>query len=148
MKKYKIELNEKQLLVIEHACELLTRIGLLQYEQIFETIHMIEDGLKYNHRFKDKIVSDMRSYMTNVDPIYRTSLNASRGIGSPDTPEDSKIACDMYQTFRYCRSWANAEHEPSDRNKYFSEYMTVNYDTPMKFGSENLPKIEEIKTKK
>jgi hypothetical protein len=149
MKKYTIEVNEKQLRVLEQACELLTRIGLEQYKHIFDVIYSLEgvDNYDFNHDVIDEINKKMRTLVKN-EPNLILYEHASRGIANKKTPQNSKIACDLYQSMRYVRSWANAEHKPEERNKYFMKYMTVNYDEPMKWSDEVLPKIKEINNKK
>lgn len=148
MKKYKIELNEEQVHIIELACELVTRIGLQQYKQITDVINNLEfknagNQFTVSHEFGDMLLQQLKSIINKSDsPLVAT--NCYRGISNEDTPEQSKIACDIYQVLRYVRSWANAEHKPEERNEHFTKYMTVNYDKPMQFGKEPLIKCEEL----
>lgn len=153
MKKYKIELNEKQILVLETACELITRIGVQQYEHIFDAINNLEyynanKEFVISHEDKDRLKIMLRHIVDRQvkdgKNLFFAPLNSSRGITNECTPETSKIACDLYQTMRYVRSWANAEHKPELRDEHFSKYLTVNYDEPMSFSKQPLIKMEEI----
>jgi hypothetical protein len=69
-------------------------------------------------------------------------------VGSSKVHRYHDIAWDLYQVVRHKLSWEGAvergviESEDSPRN--WSEMMTVNYDTPMKFGTEPLAKMERI----
>lgn len=142
MKKYTIEVNEKQLEVLECASELILRIGLLQYNHLFNVIGTMEKNFNYDH----DVFSDISDKLRNLvgENEFITHKNASRGVGNDSTPEIANIACDLYQAIRYTRSWSNAEHNPNERGKHFSKYFTVNYDEPMNYSNEPLPKVKKI----
>jgi len=153
-KKYEIILNEQQLVLIESAMELIGRIGLLQYKEIFRYINSIEYGVNkknvISNDFIDLFTKQLKSHVVGntTDDESLTLNNAFRGITCDEIPIQSKQAFDIYQVLRYTRSWENAEHQPIDRWVHTSQYISVNYDNPIKFSNLPLIKCTHIKKQK
>ena len=148
MKQYQIILNETQLVLLEKITDLYTRIGLLQYKEIFEHINDLEynnagNQFVLSHEIIDQLIKILRLEVDNKTN-ENMSLNGYRGINNTNVPNNCKIAVDIYQVLRFTRSWANAEHNPEERDQHFSKYLTVNYDTPHKYSNEPLIECKEI----
>jgi hypothetical protein len=139
MKKYKIELNENQLRVIEQALETFSRMGSKQYDIACDAIQTHDEFGCLSYDQKQKI----RKFIREIEGSDLAE-NESYGIGQKIIDDKYRVAYDMIQVFRYVRSWANAEDEPEDRGNNFSKYMGRNYDKPLKYSEEPLAECEEI----
>jgi hypothetical protein len=143
-KKYKLEVNEEQLSIIERAVETYARIGTKQYAIALGNIIEPSDGCKF---LGHKALYEIEQFIRKQEWCHLPP-NASHGIYQDCISDDFRVAWDLYQVVRYARSWANAEHKPEERNEHFSEYMTVNYDAPMHSSKQPLPTCKEIKNGK
>ncbi len=138
MKKYTVELTEGQLSTISVACEILARLGIGQWKDAFDHLPLVKDN-----KWED--------YWSDMDAIgmiiskYTERGGSSAGITSNDTSNSSKIAWDLYQSFRQVVSWEYAikqgwvESRESSRN--WDEMLGVSYDDPLKTSTEPLAKI-------
>lgn len=117
-------------IAIERACENLSRFIVGQYRTVF---------INFWHDWDNGTVIDS---MIKEFKQSKLSVNGSYGIYQQQVPETSKIAWDIYQVMRYERSWSEAEHKPEQRNEFFTKYMTVNYDSPMKTAKTDLIRVE------
>jgi len=138
MKKYKIELSEKQLKILMSALEGFTRAGTEQYDIMIGALTYYK-GTYNNNK---EILKSIREILKSELP----SLNSSYGIYSKEINDDYRKAYDMIQVLRNVSAWANAPDDEKDRSKNFAKYMTVSYDEPMITSTEaKLIKCEEIK---
>lgn len=144
-KLYNVVLSEKQLLVLAEAANLMQRVQLGQWREIEDSLPL-RKPIDYEklHQDMETIGEVLSRHMTDGIDGYRTSL----GVGSQTLPESSSILYDLRQTIEHKISWERAvqegivESESSPRD--WSKMMTVNFDPPMKWSDEPLPKITRI----
>lgn len=135
MKRYKLEISEDQMLVLEEALEVFSRLGTKQYDILASHIEHGKYGLNWEKRLElDKKIKEIEGMADK--PCY--------GINSPEISDKFRVSYDMIQVLRYVRSWSNAEHSPEERTSNFIKYMSLNYDEPLKTGKEPLAKCELI----
>ena len=144
-KRYTLEVNETQLKAIMAATELLSRVTGGQWQEMiewlplknprdWESFHTDLDLMTYllSHHMKDNI--DGRS--------------SAFGVGNPKCHEFHDVAYDIKKTIEHKLSWERAveegivESEESPRK--YPEMLYVNYDKPMNFSGQPLPKITRI----
>ena len=143
MKKYKVELTELQLSTLSIASEILARLGIGQWRDAFEWLPKRSDmDWPDYHDDIDAIGKIISKYTSGRVDGYRSSL----GINHADVSSTSKIAWDLYQSFRHELAWDRAveygyiESRESPRN--WDEMLGVHYDEPFKTSEEPLAKIE------
>jgi hypothetical protein len=144
MKTYNLQVTEEQLKVISTACELLSRIQGGQIREAFEHLPL-KKGVDWDayHEIQDELTRRMPEILEDGIDGWSSSF----GVGSPKLPDSHDIAWDLYQVIRYEISTEKAIEDGIIQNKgerKFPEMMTVNYDPPMKFGSEKLAKLERV----
>jgi hypothetical protein len=145
MKKYSVELTEKQVKALINATDLMQRIELGQFREI-ETHLPLQKPVDWSSLHEDfrLIGSILSKHM--IDGIDGGS--SSLGIGHPSLPETNSILYDIHCVLRNKLSWEDAvekgviENENSPRK--FPEMMQTWYDTPMKYSTEDLPVIKRI----
>ena len=128
--KYKIELDEEQLNVIQESLDFYSRIGMGQFnEMIGPKYSDFQERLRLNGDYVEAevLIRQLKKKLTGLDH------NQFYSIASPRSPRYCKIAWEIYQTFRYRISW--------DRNP--SGGTTTNYNEPFKITDVALPKIEK-----
>jgi hypothetical protein len=144
MKKYKVELTERQLSTLSVATEVIARLGMGQWRDAFDQLPL-RPNLNYSDYNDDldaigKIIS---KYTHNNVNGWGSSL----GIKHDCTPSISKIAWDLHQTFRHELSWGYAIEEgyveSKDSPRNWSEMTGVNYDEPYRTSEEPLAVIEK-----
>lgn len=124
--KYRIELTEEQMRVLERSTELFMRIGMGQTWDLADML--CEETLKGYDKDKPESKVVFERYITKRNAI-RKVLTSAMGIAydpyhSPETKtEDGMIAECIWDAIRCARG-------------------TSNYGTPMQIGSEPIPKIE------
>lgn len=143
-KTYTLQVTEEQLKVISTACELLARIQGGQILEAFEHLPL-KKGVDWSvyHEIKDEVTKRMPEILEDGIDGWRSHF----GVGSPKLPDSHDIAWDLYQVIRYEISTEKAIEDGIIQKKgerKFPEMMFVNYDPPMKFGTEPLAKIERI----
>jgi len=144
MKKYKVELTEKQLSTLSAACEILARLGIGQWRGAFDRLPLSKN-IEWSdyHEDIDAIGKVISKYMISKIDGYHSSL----GIIHDDVSESSKVAWDLYQSFRHELAWDYAiekgwvESRESERN--WNEMMGVHYDAPFKTSDQPLAKITD-----
>lgn len=123
MAKYKLELNEEQAATLIKALDLYSRIGIGQFHEI----------LDWQFNWEKRNAQDYQDIRDQLDFIkfMLTGMpkNASRGIFQEETPERCKIAWDIQQVVRHCKSW----HENPEGG------ITVHFGKPMRSSQEPLP---------
>jgi hypothetical protein len=123
----------------------MQRVQLGQWREIEDSLPL-RKPIDYEklHKDMETIGEVLSRHMTDGVDGYRTSL----GVGSQTLPESNGILYDLRQTIEHKISWERAvqegiiESESSPRN--WSKMMTVNFDPPMKWSDEPLPKITRI----
>jgi hypothetical protein len=144
MKTYNLQVTEEQLKVISTACELLSRIQGGQIREVFEHLPL-KKGVDWEayHEIQDELTKRMPEILKDGIDGWSSSF----GVGNPELPESHDIAWDLYQVIRYEISTQQAIDDGIIQKKGerdFSKMMTVNYDPPMRFGSEKLATIERV----
>jgi hypothetical protein len=144
MKTYNLQVTEEQLKVISTACELLSRIQGGQIREAFDHLPL-KKGVDWDayHEIQDELTKRMPEILEDGIDGWSSSF----GVGSTKVHKHHDIAYDLYQVIRYEISTEKAIEDGIIQNKgerKFPEMMTVNYDPPMKFGSEKLAKVERV----
>lgn len=144
-KTYTLTITEKQARVLQEATDLLQRVQLGQWREIEDNLPLKKpvdyEELRNDFQIIGAILS--KHMINNVDG-YSSSL----GIGNENLPESNGILYDLHCVIRHKLSWERAveegiiESETSERK--WPEMMTVNYDPPMKWGTEPFAKMERI----
>lgn len=144
MKKYKVELTELQLSTLSRAAEILARLGIGQWRDAFDWLPRQSDmNWSDYHADIDAIGKIISKYTSNRVDGYHSSL----GIHHEDVSNTSKIAWDLYQSFRHELAWDRAveegyvESRESPRN--WGKMLGVHYDEPYKTSNEPLAVIEK-----
>ena len=145
MKKYKIELNETQMRVLQRVCELRFRIDLLQdYElsEILATIDMDNDDLSTENPRHNEIFNAFIDRRDHISAIVKAlfeiaSPYATRISHGRKRNKDSLIAEDIYQCIRYAL-WQDNPH----KDEY--PYGTVDSRSPLQVSEEPLPVVESF----
>jgi len=141
-KTYTLTITEKQARALMDACELLSRIQGGQVREVFEYLPL-KKGVDWEvyHQIQDELTKRMPEILKDgIDGWSR-----SFGVGHPELPESHDISWDLYQVIRYEISTQQAIDDGIIQKKGerdFSKMMSVNYDPPMRFGSEKLAKME------
>ena len=124
--KYRIELTEEQMRVLERSTELFMRLGIGQTWDLADML--CEETLKGYDKDKPESKVVFERYITKRNAI-RKVLDSAMGIAydpyhTPETKtEDGMIAECIWDAIRCARG-------------------TSTYGTPMQIGSEPIPKIE------
>jgi hypothetical protein len=144
MKTYTLTITEKQARALMDACELLSRIQGGQIREVFEHLPL-KKGVDWEayHEIQDELTKRMPEILEDGIDGWSSSF----GVGHPELPESHDIAWDLYQVIRYEISTQQAIDDGIIQKKGerdFSKMMTVNYDPPMRFGSEKLAKMERV----
>lgn len=144
MKKYKIELTEKQMLELEKACEAIAR---LTNGQMFPMKDMCELGWDKCVRKPKGLEVCGREWYDMRDEVERSlnrlhtlcwNLPPTANYGLHHDP-NADILWDMYQVFRHQR-YLDMPEESREEMKW-----TVMADTPIVTGKEPLCKILSVK---
>lgn len=140
-KKFTIELNEKQLVLIDRACELYSRficgqlwLGPVQ-DVFFEAHHKTHPGEKFG-ACRDELEADMKMLMKKY---WGLSANSHFGLGFDDRAD---TLWDIHKSCEHARYLA----KPKDEQEALR--WTVLADKPMAFGTEPLMKVTENKEEK
>lgn len=137
MKKYKVELTERQLATLSSAAELVARLGIGQYRDAFEWLPIRSDISWSDYHADVDAIGDIISKYTSSD----------LGVSNPDTSSTSKIAWDLYQSFRRELAWDRAVDdgiiESRNSPRDWSKMMGVNYDEPYNTSGEPLAIVEK-----
>lgn len=145
MKTYKLTVNENQLKAISYALDCLQRVELGQWREIIDHLPL-KKPIDYQELHQDERIIGAILSKHMIDGIDGSA--SSLGIGHPALPEDNGVLYDLYCVIRNKLAWERAveqgivESENSPRK--FPEMMTVDYDSPMKWGNEPLAKIEKV----
>lgn len=142
---YNLKVTEKQLEVIQQATELLMRIQLGQWDEIFSHLPIQKDCDRDQlYRHKRYIASILSIYMKdNID-----GLSSFFGAGHQELPESNSIALDIHQTLRHYLSWKKAvekdEVDSFNAKRVGLSMIGVNFDDPIHLSEQPLPVIEKL----
>lgn len=132
---YLLEINQNQAAVLQKALELYSR---LLGGQIYELRNLFADRwktLNYN-----EIESLLEQLKRQIFPELES--NAYYGVGNKVYPE-STVAWDVMQVIRHRLAWDCLEREGKEKPDFYG----VQYKEPMKFGEEELAKIQKVEKK-
>lgn len=140
-KLYTIRINKSQLETLSAATEVLSRLGIGQFQYALDWLPFAKDRyISYD----DQLYFSERLSHLMVHQIdgYRSSL----GINGKETPEFAKVAWDLHQVFRHRLSWERAVEKgivaSLDARRKWPEMMGVDYDEPFPASEEPLIRIE------
>lgn len=145
MKTYTLTITEKQAWALQEATDLLQRVQLGQWREIEDNLPL-KKPIDYEELRNDlQIIGALLSkHMINNIDGYASSL----GIGNRNLPESNGILYDLHCVIRHKLSWERAVEQgiidSEDSERKWPEMMTVNYDPPMKWGNEQLAKMERV----
>lgn len=94
MKKITLELTDRQLRVLSNALDAYARLGIGQLRNACENLVPMSSD-------RDDIRAAEVLYKAVMFPKINLHPDASLGVGSPETPMDSKIARDLNHTLQY-----------------------------------------------
>ena len=130
---YQVKLTKDQLQTIQEATNLLLRVQLGQWDEIFRHLPL-EDTYDSDslYALKRSFANKLSLFMKdNVDGIF-----SSFGVGHSELPETNSIALDIHNTIRHKLAWENEYHSIN--------LMEVQYDNPMNYSDQPLPVIEKL----
>jgi hypothetical protein len=112
MKKFQITITLPQLRMLERALNILTRVGIGQFDVVGETIEL---------EFEKKLPEECNTYWKLrdywFDPMKNSLLGfgigASYGIGSPEVSDRIKIAYDVQESLQQIIAKLDAHNEMS-----------------------------------
>ena len=144
-KTYTLTITEAQARALQDATDLMQRIQLGQWREIEDNLPL-KKPIDYDELRKDfRTIGDLLSkHMIGGIDGHASSL----GVGHQELPESNGILRDLHCVIRHKLSWEYAveqgiiESESSPRK--WPEMLTVNYDPPMKWGTEKLAKMERV----
>jgi hypothetical protein len=130
---YQVKLTKDQLQTIQEATNLLLRVQLGQWDEIFRHLPL-EDTYDSDslYALKRSFANKLSLFMKdNVDGIF-----SSFGVGHSELPKTNSIALDIHNTIRHKLAWENEHHSIN--------LMEVQYDNPMNYSDQPLPVIEKL----
>lgn len=137
MKKYQIELTERQLQDLNCACDLMSRIRCGQMRTALQGI--IEEAYERNdHKEMDDawwwMRNEVEKLLDRLKQIgWKMPHNGDYGV---HYDEQADRLYDMHQVIRNVLYW--------ERHNGEKTYISVDGDTPMQFGNEPLIKVKKI----
>ena len=144
MKTYTLTITEEQARALQYATDVLQRVQLGQWEEIVDWLPLKKPTdytkLHEDRRTIGKILSE---HMVEQIDGYGSSL----GIGHPDLPKNNGVLYDLYCVIRRKLAVERAVEEGLIENENVSRNqmpITVDFDTPMKWGDQPLAKMERI----
>lgn len=140
MKTYQVIMSEKQVMLLSYMSESVSRWLAGQPDMMIEMLGNKEGKMAFQqHEDKDAVCNLIKKQMGMGDGSASWNMPKS---------EDTNLLWDIYQVLRHRIAWDKAieqgiikEGEP----RKFSEMFGVNYDHPMRRGSEPLCVIEAVK---
>lgn len=139
--KYTLEVNEKQLRLIQQALDLHSRVLLGQFEEVGQVAIMYNVNMlggEQNNPMPDEQAYEEHHEFTDTLRQAKTKLgfpsNGSYGIFNKGVHEDSRNAFDMIQVIR--NYFAEKYYKEGDSR------MFVSFDTPTQYGEYSLPVLK------
>lgn len=134
MTRWQIEVDDKQLEIINNALDMYTRMLLGQVHIALEAIPDLtyKDREVIHHFARQYILSEMYP-------------NQSPGIASKEANKNAQIAWDIYQVLRQSYYWEKAGKDPKKDTRDWSTMNQVFYDDPLKTSDHPLCTISKIK---
>jgi hypothetical protein len=135
-RRYTIEVSERQLALLETACEFTARFSCGQIESsVWPSFAKARQPLDYTLQETDAILSEVSSCLNRVKKLwFGFERNQHGGVGHS---QEGDILWDIYQVLRKKRY----DDMDDDRRELMSH--TVISHEPMKFGTEGLAKVKD-----
>ncbi len=145
MKTYNLTITEKQARALVDATDLLQRVQLGQWREIQDNLPL-QKPIDYEEFHQDMRIIGAILSKHMIDGIDGGA--SSLGIGNKNLPESNGILYDLHCVIRHKLSWERAVEqnviESEDSERKWPEMIGVNFDPPMKWGTEPLAKIERV----
>lgn len=142
-KEYLLKINERQAQLLVDVCDLYSRIGIGQIEEI---VNLARHGmLKHkNGKTADYENLNVADHMIRQVKLFLFGLesNANYGIHNETISDMYRVAWDLQQVIRQRLAW---DRRGNPQKREWGEelsMMGVHYDEPHKASKEPLPKIE------
>ena len=139
-RRYTITVTAEQARIISNACELMARIGIGQWA---EFLYYLPGANKMNwNDMREELLPVMERHLkpfVGIDGWY-----SSLGVGSDKSAPDTDEAFDLSAVIRHRLAWDRAvDNGITDGvTRNWDVMMAVDYDEPMRCGSEPLARIE------
>ncbi len=145
MKTYNLTITEKQARALVDATDLLQRVQLGQWREIQDNLPL-QKPIDYEEFHQDMRIIGAILSKHMIDGIDGGA--SSLGIGNKNLPESNGILYDLHCVIRHKLSWERAVEqnviESEDSERKWPEMIGVNFDPPMKWGTEPLAKMERV----
>ena len=144
MKTYTLTITESQARALSFACDVLQRVQLGQWREIVDWLPL-KKPIDYEELHQDKQIIGAILSKHMIDNIDGGA--SSLGIGHPDLPKNNGVLYDLYCVIRRKLAVERAVEEGLIENENVSRNqmpITVDFDTPMKWGDQPLAKMERI----
>jgi len=146
---YHLIVTKKQAQVIQQACEVVMRLGLGQLDYITDHIYHLPRLKTPKQPHDEKQMQEWYAATRRVRDLLDAVTfaasgwqhGASYGIGSPELPPSVGIATDIRDVIRH--RLAHDQLAPGEKRGW-----TVDFNEPMKWGSEPLIDIRRPKKRK
>lgn len=137
--KYTINMNEKQLRLVQEALDLHSRVLLGQFDEtgkvaINYNVNKLDSDKPKKHAFEEH--HTFTNTLRELKSILGFHPNESYGIFNKNVHEDSRIAYDMIQVIR--------KHLAEKHYKEGQSRLTVNFDEPMKTSTEEFITVRDL----
>jgi hypothetical protein len=143
-KVYNLQITEAQARALCFACDLLSRVQLGQWREIIDWLPL-KKPIDYNELHQDQRIIGAILSKHMIDNIDGGA--SSLGIGHPDLPQNNGVLYDLYCVIRRKLAVERAVEEGLIENENVSRNqmpITVDFDTPMKWGDEKLAVMERV----
>jgi hypothetical protein len=144
-KTYNLQITESQARALCFACDVLQRVQLGQWREIIDWLPL-KKPIDYEELHQDQRIIGAILSKHMIDNIDGGA--SSLGIGHPDLPKENGILYDLYCVIRRKLAVERAVEEGLIENENVSRNqmpITVDFDTPMKWGTEKLATMERVK---
>jgi hypothetical protein len=144
MKTYNLTITEKQARALVDATDLLQRVQLGQWREIQDNLPL-QKPIDYEELHQDMRIIGAILSKHMIDGIDGGA--SSLGVGHPDLPESNGILYDLHRVIRRKLSVERAVEQGIIENENVSRNempITVDFDLPMKWGTEPLAKLERV----
>ena len=144
MKTYNLTITEKQARALVDATDLLQRVQLGQWREIQDNLPL-QKPIDYEEFHQDMRIIGAILSKHMIDGIDGGA--SSLGIGNKNLPESNGILYDLHQVIRRKLSVERAVEQGIIENENVSRNempITVDFDLPMKWGTEPLAKLERV----
>ena len=142
--KYILEVDERQLRVMQEALDMFFRGGMHQFDYMIEHVLRNSD-MRFDRDLTQGIETSIKNLIREKYPEEATGRNTYYGITSDKIAEEFRIACYIHDVIRNKLAWDIAkEEDPTVSEANRAPSMIVDYDPPNNWSEHK----EEAKLKK